>query len=117
MRILSGYGKCKEASSVCQGIETYQKAFNNCSPFDLVLLDLGLLDGSGAQVLSHIRKTEEENEVVSDKKTKVIIISGSFFDESSELKNIDYDAFILKPFKKNKLLETINNLMNIPLEV
>ena len=74
-------------------------------PIDLITIDQKLPDMSGVKLVEEIRKLNIELF------PKIIFISAIY--DKEEIQSIlthSVDNFILKPFKKNKLLEIVNEL-------
>jgi len=81
---------------------------NKYSP-DLVTIDMKLPDISGLQLLEKINKLELK------KKPKIIFISANY--DKDEIQNIlkqNVSNYLLKPFKKSKLIEVVKELIGNP---
>ena len=77
---------------------------------DGILLDLGLPDINGIDLLNNIRSHKKFNE------TKVIILSGSLFEGVSEqLKIAGASAQCSKPIAPSTLVKTLQNLNLLPI--
>ncbi len=75
-------------------------------PVDLITIDQKLPDMNGVKLVEEIRKLNIELF------PKIIFISAIY--DKEEIQSIlthSVDNFILKPFKKNKLLEIVNELI------
>ncbi|HOJ62793.1 MAG TPA: transporter substrate-binding domain-containing protein [Spirochaetota bacterium] len=73
---------------------------------DIILLDIVMPDISGIEVIDRLRK--------SNNPVKIIAIIASVMDENkNEILEKGADSFIIKPFKKEIILEEIKNLLNI----
>ncbi len=70
---------------------------------DAILMDVHLNDMDGLKFLSDIRNTEGINEI------KVIMSSG--MDKQYESDQAGADAFLLKPYMPDELIQKINNLV------
>jgi two-component system, chemotaxis family, chemotaxis protein CheY len=82
--------------------------FKNYSP-DLVTIDQKLPDTSGTKLL------EEINKLNLDKKPKIIFISAIYDkDEIQKLLLHNVSNYLIKPFKKNKLVEVVKELIGNP---
>jgi two-component system, chemotaxis family, chemotaxis protein CheY len=82
--------------------------FKNYSP-DLVTIDQKLPDTSGTKLL------EEINKMNLNKKPKIIFISANY--DKDEIQNIllhNVNNYLIKPFKKNKLVEVVKELIGNP---
>lgn len=73
---------------------------------DIVLLDLGLPDMSGIEVLKQIRSDKKLKE------TKVMVLTATLYDEvSDELNQVGVDAQCSKPIAPTMLIKTLKNLV------
>jgi len=82
-------------------IESYYDA-----PFDIVLLDIGLPDISGVDVLKTIRLEEEIRGLKYDNGVKIIVQTGRK-ESWMETFNLGCDDFIVKPYSFEDFLNKI----------
>ncbi len=90
-----GYGVLIAAS----GAEMYAQLENN--QVDLILLDLGLLDGDGLTLLQDIRKTSKIPVIVATARQKQ--------DDRNMALNLGADDYVTKPFDPRELMLRIRN--------
>jgi CheY-like chemotaxis protein len=83
-----------EVATAADGAEALEKAVEFFP--DLVILDIGLPDMTGWQVLEQLRA----NPATTD--CKVLILSG-FEDAHSEAKRLGADGALVKPFRNDEL--------------
>ncbi|MDJ0497450.1 MAG: response regulator [Acidimicrobiia bacterium] len=83
-----------EVAAAANGTEALEKA-SSFQP-DLVILDIGLPDMTGWEVLEALRASEETASA------KVMILSG-YEDANSEAKRLGADAALVKPFRNDEL--------------
>src|SRR6266700_649816 len=82
---------------LCRSIESAREALSSGNP-DLVLLNLDLPDGSGLEVLKHIKEDDRSKEV------PVVVITAEYSDETEEVCiMLGAEGFIKKPFQKQEL--------------
>lgn len=74
---------------------------------DLVLLDIGLPDMTGWEVLEELRKTE-----IGDR-AKILILSG-YEDVHVEARSRGADAALVKPFRNDELRQVAIDMMEAP---
>ena len=87
-----------------EALEKYKKY----SP-DLVTIDMKLPDMRGTKLL------EEINKLNSDKKPKIIFISAMYHkEEIHNILKLNVSNYLIKPFKKNKLIEVVKELIGDP---
>ena len=87
-----------------------REALEKCADYapDLVTIDQRLPDMTGLHLAERIRKTYKENA------PKIIFITA--IDEKEEIKsilNLGVNHFLLKPFKKEKLIESVKEALGI----
>ncbi|MBN1868962.1 MAG: response regulator transcription factor [Candidatus Omnitrophica bacterium] len=76
-------------------------------PFDVILLDVGLPDVDGCDVLKTIRQEEEIRGVNYDSGVKIIMQTGKK-DPYMEAFNRGCDDYIIKPYSFEDLIKKIN---------
>lgn len=75
---------------------------------DIVILDIYLGDMDGREFFKHIKEDSELKEI------KVVGISGKIDpDEEQSLLDMGFNSFIRKPFKINKIIDTILEIKNV----
>jgi two-component system KDP operon response regulator KdpE len=100
---LEGY-RVQSAASLADAWALWNHA-NADSPFDVVLLDLGLPDGDGKDFLTQLRRQ-------SPRPVPVIVISARQHDgEKVQLLDLGADDYLVKPFSINELLARIRVAM------
>jgi DNA-binding response OmpR family regulator len=96
------------ARGALDGAEAMQQI--DSTPFDLVVLDLGLPKVSGIDILKHLRSLPDS--------PKVIILTGD--DTPETILNVlqgQADQFIAKPASRERVLEVAQQLLTRPQEV
>jgi len=85
---------------------TFKEAIDQviAEPYDLVLLDIGLPDGDGLDVLKKIRETETDTAVI------ILTARGELEDKVKGL-NLGSDDYIPKPFSMLELSARINAVL------
>jgi DNA-binding NtrC family response regulator len=93
-------------TSVCasgqRGLETLEK-----QPFGLVVLDIGLPDMSGIEVLTEIRKRDPDLPVI-------IITAHGNLPNAVAAKRLGASAYLLKPLDLREVQETLRQVMSAP---
>lgn len=87
-----------EAGDIASALEAIKTA---ASPFNAVMLDLGLPDGDGSTAIPLIRQSLPH--------ARILVVSGHVEMDPSE---IGADAFLAKPFNKTTLLIAINSALS-----
>ena len=80
-------------------------------PYNAIFLDVLIPDMDGLQVLKEIRKTESENSITSEKRSKIIMVS-TITDENTVKRAMTAgcDGYIAKPFSKDRLISELKSL-------
>jgi len=110
-RFLAAYGPCEVAPDGRKGVERFCKALKSDQPYELVCLDIMMPEMDGHEALQQIRAAENEQEIAEGDSVKVIITSAA-----ADLENVRAaarercNAFIVKPYEKEKLIETLRSL-------
>jgi putative two-component system response regulator len=101
MMILSSFYQTHTAETASAGL----KIIVDC-PIDLVILDVGLPDYSGIELLRRVR--------ASGRDVKVIVMSGGASIESAEeVLRLGAVAYLLKPFNFQELLTLVENALKV----
>ncbi len=109
--IMGHFGICDSVPEGASGLDLFQLALNEKTPYDIILLDLVLPGMGGADVLKSIRKMEEEHGINGLDRSKVIVSTST--QDSNTLMNLfraETDAYIIKPLTKDKLEKEMRNL-------
>jgi len=110
-RYLSGYGDCDVAVDGHEAIEAFRQALDENKPYDLICLDIMMPNMDGRDALKAIRQIEREHGILGLDGVKVIMTTAL-----GDSKNImgsfreGCEAYIVKPIRKEKLLEEMENL-------
>ncbi|MCK5082757.1 MAG: response regulator [Candidatus Omnitrophica bacterium] len=93
-------------SSGGEAIKTFLGVYYS-RPFDVILLDIGLPDVNGCDVLRTIRQEEELRGLNYDDGVKIVMQTG-FKESWMEAFNGGCDDYVMKPYSFEELLEKIN---------
>jgi DNA-binding NtrC family response regulator len=87
-------------------VDNGKKAVKACekSLFDVALIDIELPDMKGTELLDKLKK-------IQPKMIRIIITGYPTFESAVKAVNEGADAYVLKPFKVETLLETIKKLL------
>ena len=104
--IMESFGECRTAERADDALAAFFSAHKKNEPFDLIMLDIGLPDMSGIEVLSTIRNAEKDLDLDKSRQAKVLMTS-SHRDKDRIIASIQSgcDDYIGKPFN----LELIRN--------
>ena len=87
-------------------------AWENHSPFDLVVLDIVLPHADGNYVLEEIRDYEESNEVGPEQRIAVLITTGhENYENFKRAYSAGYQGFIPKPIDRANVVALLKNCL------
>ncbi len=110
-RYLSSYGDCDIAVDGNEAVEAFTQAMDKKEPYDLICLDIMMPNMDGREALKHIRQIESEHGISGLDCVKVIMTT-ALGDPKSVMGSFreGCEAYIVKPVKKEKLLQEMQNL-------
>ena len=103
-KIIGENAECIICSTSMEGIEKFVDHMVAFDPFDVVLVDINLPDLNGVHTLRLLRRFEDVKGIVSNRKSKIIMMTGTADEENvkGSLKN-GCDQFLIKPVNKEKV--------------
>lgn len=100
--ILTPYGECESVENGKEAICAFEKAWNDWRPFSFIFLDIMMAEMDGEQVLSNIRKIEQDKNISPHHRTKIVMVSAHSDEELfKRCIQCGCDDFIVKPFDKD----------------
>ncbi len=108
---LSSCADCDIAVDGNEAVEAFSQALDEKAPYDLICLDIMMPNMDGREALKAIRQIESEHGIGGLDCVKVIMTTAL-----GDPKNVigsfreGCEAYIVKPVKKDKLLEEMANL-------
>jgi two-component system chemotaxis response regulator CheY len=114
-RFLSVYGNCEVAVTGTEAVEAFRKSRGERGPFDVICLDIRLPEMDGHEVLREIRRLEKEAGILGLDGVKVIMTTslGTSGDVIPAFRS-QCDAYLIKPFDRQKLMRELENLGLLP---
>ena len=106
--------RVQTASSGQEAVATFIKCFYD-GPFDVILLDIDLLDTDGVDILKLLRQ-EEELRGVKDLDGVIIIMQTGIKESWMDAFTKGCDDYIIKPYSFQELLNKINDKIRIKKE-
>lgn len=115
--LLEKYGECSVAGTGTEAVTAFENAWEEGVPFHVMFLDLMLPEMDGHEVLRKIRELENEYNLESEEKLKVIITS-ALTDEENFLKAhiTGSEWYLTKPIGRAELDSVLAELGYSPKE-
>lgn len=103
-KFLSGFGEVTVASDGMEALEVFTDTVKNGDAFDLLCLDVMMPKVSGIEVLSVIRKLEEDLGVAEEARLPIIMMTAlSDMDYVDEAFDLGCDGYAAKPVDLDKV--------------
>ena len=109
--ILGTYGQCHTAESGSEAISQFQAALKQHRQFQLVTLDIAMPDLDGTVVLQQMRHLEQDFQVSTDRRARIIMVTGRS-DKEQVITCVENgcDDYIAKPFNHQILSAKLKHL-------
>lgn len=107
-RFLSVCGQCTVVNDGQAAVETFRKALDMETPFELVCLDVMMPKMDGHEVLAALRALEEEGGGPDEKRSCVLMTTA--VDSPASMKDAQgggSDGYLVKPIRKHDLYEEL----------
>jgi two-component system, chemotaxis family, chemotaxis protein CheY len=102
--LLTPFGDCQVAESGHAAIDCFQSTIAQKESFDLVTLDINMPDMDGEKVLKAIREIENQNNIPTQNRTKILMVTCEANKERVLLCHAaGCDDYIIKPFNIHTL--------------
>ena len=110
-KLLGQYGECDITVDGMEALDAFLLAFKENNPYDLICLDIMMPKVDGVRVLKAIRTLEQQQNVLPEKRSKVIMTTAlsdkEYVDKAFE---IGCEAYATKPLDTDKLKEVMKKL-------
>lgn len=112
------YAQCDLAVDGREGVEKFELALQNNSPYHLILLDIVMPEMDGFQAAKAIRAIEEKQGITIDKGVNIVVLSSLSTpqDVIQAYVAAQSSAHLVKPVQPEKLLKTLRKLDLVPAE-
>jgi len=111
-KFLSFYGRCDVVVDGDEAVESFQAAWTDQDPYDLVLMDIMMPKMDGQKALKQIREFEKSKGVVGFGEVKVIMVTA--LDDPRNVVEAFYEgganSYLVKPIEKEKLEAELKTL-------
>ena len=112
VKMLQAYGDCDEATNGKEAVASFNMAWEESRPYDLVLLDIMMPSLDGQNALQQIRGFESSRGIVGFGEAKVIMVSA--LDDPRNVVQAFYSggasSYLVKPVQAQKLQEEMEKL-------
>ncbi len=113
-RFIEPYGVFTVSNNGKEALKKYAEFFFNGNAFNLVCLDIYLPEMNGLDVLSNIRKFEDEIKLKSEERCKIIIISSVTHPATvQQAYKLGCDYYVAKPFSKEDIVNALKKIKMI----
>ena len=107
-KFLSIYGECDMTVDGMETIEAFMLAHEEGNPYELICLDIMMPKIDGKMVLNFIKEKENEMEIESDKRAKIIMTTAlNDLDTVNDAFDKGCEAYASKPLDTKKLAEVL----------
>jgi two-component system chemotaxis response regulator CheY len=110
-KALEVFGRCEEAEDGREATAAFKRAWDESSPFDLLMLDFSMPEMDGREVVHQIRGLEKDMKVPHPSQVKIVMVT-SHSEEDTVLSCLraGCNDFIVKPFDQKVLFEKLARL-------
>lgn len=85
----------------CESVASGRKAFDS-GKFNIILLDLGLPDGDGHELMKEFKKARDGQHIV-------LVTADDSIDSIQRAISAGANGYVVKPYSQEKILDVINN--------
>ena len=110
-KALEAFGQCEEAEDGREATAAFKQAWDEASPFDLLMLDFSMPEMDGKEVIHQIRGLEKDMKAPNRGETKIVMVtSHSAEDTVLACLQAGCNDFIVKPVDQEVLYEKLARL-------
>ncbi|MFH2058706.1 MAG: response regulator [Pseudomonadota bacterium] len=109
-KILNHFGPCDSVKNGKAAISVVKTAVEENNQYDLITLDISMPEISGTQVLTAIREIEEEHELRTEKKAKILMVTSHSDIETVKACAGKCNGYVVKPFNKDLMVEKLTKI-------
>ncbi len=112
------YAQCDQAADGREGVNRFEAALQDGTPYHLILLDIVMPEMDGFQAAKLIRTIEEKQGITVDKGVNIVVLSSLSTpqDVIQAYVAAQSSAHLVKPVQPEKLVKTLRKLELIPAE-
>jgi len=110
MKIVDEFGKCEGVINGKAALSAVKSSLEDWNLFNLITLDISMPDLSGTEVLSTIRKMEDERGLEADERAKILMVTSHSDMDTVKACVGKCDAYVIKPFNKEVLVDKMKKI-------
>ena len=110
IKILNTFGPCDSVQNGKAAISVIKTAVEESNQYNLITLDISMPDISGTQVLTAIREIEDDHELTTEKKAKILMVTSHSDIETVKACAGKCNGYVVKPFNKELLVEKMTKI-------
>lgn len=110
MKIAKDFGTCEGVQNGKAALNVMKTALEEWKPYDLITLDVSMPDISGIEVLSAIRKMEEEKGLDEEERAKILMVSAHSDMETVKACMGKCNGYMIKPFNKEIVVDKLKKI-------
>ena len=107
MKIAQDFGACEGVQNGKAALEMIKTALEQWKLYDLITLDVAMPDMSGTQVLTLIRKMEEERGLLEEERAKILMVTSHSDMETVKACVGKCNGYVIKPFNKEVMVDKL----------
>lgn len=109
--IMSEYGICNVTANGLIAYDMFLKGWEHQAPFDIIMLDIGLHEMNGIDLLLQIREKEETLKIPRPMQAKVIMVTScSDKDHVNVCLTGGANGYIVKPFSDESVCKVLRSI-------
>ncbi|MFW5730608.1 MAG: response regulator [Desulfonatronovibrionaceae bacterium] len=115
-KILSNQFECDTAENGLEAVDKFKQALKDNNPYQLILLDIMMPVMDGQSALMAIREIEARENIPEGQEIRAIMTT-ALTDPGNVTEAFtsgQADAYITKPFSRNKIMEALQEVKVIP---
>ena len=110
MKIVTDFGQCEGVQNGKAAISAVKKALEDWKLYNFITLDISMPDINGTEVLSTIRKMEDERGLDAEEKAKILMVTSHSDIETVKACVGKCDGYVIKPFNKEGLISKMKKI-------
>lgn len=110
IKIISEFGRVDAVKNGKAAVSSVKTALEDRKLYDFITLDISMPDISGTEVLSTIRRLEDERGLSDEEKAKILMVTSHSDVETVKACVGKCDGYVIKPFNKEVMVEKMKKI-------